>query len=473
MRWVLVKGRVSRDDAGRPVCMSGTILDVTARKRDDWAQRLFADASAGMASLDAATCARGVARAVANRFADWALVHVRDFGGVVLTEVAASKHVAQPARTIVRELWAKHVLESPDIPLDRPLRFPSDDHDAVRHLAESEAHARLFERIDPCSWMVLPLHVRGAPVGALTVARTRERSARYDERDLATFTELARRISIRLENAFLFAAEQHQRARFQALVEATSQVVWATDARGVVKDESQSWQKFTGVPARELARTGGVAAVHPDDRERAVAAWHAAVATGALYEHELRLRRVDGEYHWAILRATPVRDVRGHVVEWIGVTVDVQEQREVRARLERSEASYRRIVETANEGIWTITLDGVTTFANHPGMAEILDTTVEDLVGRSVFDFLFPEDVDAMHETLALRAAGHSGGRASCVSGLRAGARCGRAVRPRRSSGPRAAWRGRWPASRTSPRSSSPSAIARDTSCWRSTRATS
>jgi PAS domain S-box-containing protein len=385
VRWMLVKGRLSRDALGRPGCMSGTILDVTARKRDEWATRLLAEASAAMASLDAAACLRSVTRAIANRFADWALVHVRDLDGALLTDVAASRHIIPLLRNVVRDLWLEYVAEGIAAP-DRTSPLGFDDDCGSPRPDSSDVDRALRKALDARSCMALPLHVGGREVGAITVARSRDRSARFDERDRATFAEVVRRISNRLENAFLFRAEQRQRARFQALVEATANVVWTTDVGGALP-------------------TGGITAVHSDDRERAETTWRNAVATGTLFEQELRVRRSEGDYRWAVVRATPVRDVDGKVIEWVGITVDVQDQHEVRARLEESEASYRRIVETANEGIVTLDREGGITFANRR-MAETLDTTVKDLLGRSIFDFVHPEDRDNAREALRDRLAG-------------------------------------------------------------------
>jgi PAS domain-containing protein len=34
VRWLFVKGRLTRDEEGKPLRVSGTVLDVTVRKRD-------------------------------------------------------------------------------------------------------------------------------------------------------------------------------------------------------------------------------------------------------------------------------------------------------------------------------------------------------------------------------------------------------------------------------------------------------
>ncbi len=63
--------------------------------------------------------------------------------------------------------------------------------------------------------------------------------------------------------------------------------------------------------------------------------------------------------------------------------------REARA----SEERFRRIVETAAEGIWTVDRSGVTTFAN-PQMASMLGYTVDEMIGVSVFDFVDATDLE-------------------------------------------------------------------------------
>ena len=60
--------------------------------------------------------------------------------------------------------------------------------------------------------------------------------------------------------------------------------------------------------------------------------------------------------------------------------------------LRESEAGYRQIVDTANEGIWVGGPDAVTTFVN-ARMAEMLGCSVEEMIGRPVTDFMFEEDM--------------------------------------------------------------------------------
>jgi len=76
-------------------------------------------------------------------------------------------------------------------------------------------------------------------------------------------------------------------------------------------------------------------------------------------------------------------------------------------RLRESEARYRRIVETANEGIWIIDAEHRTTFANDR-MGEILGFQPQEMVAKSFFDFMDEQGpCDARH----LFSAGQSNSR--------------------------------------------------------------
>jgi PAS domain S-box-containing protein len=59
--------------------------------------------------------------------------------------------------------------------------------------------------------------------------------------------------------------------------------------------------------------------------------------------------------------------------------------------LRESEAKYRQIVDTANEGIWAVGPDLTTTFVN-ARMAGMLGYSGEEMIGRPFTDFMFSED---------------------------------------------------------------------------------
>src|SRR5262249_44858897 len=75
--------------------------------------------------------------------------------------------------------------------------------------------------------------------------------------------------------------------------------------------------------------------------------------------------------------------------------------------LRESEEKYRRIVETANEGIWVLDADARVTFVNGR-MAELLGYRPEEVLGRAKWDFLFEEDQAWVRALYERRRAGVS-----------------------------------------------------------------
>jgi PAS domain S-box-containing protein len=60
-------------------------------------------------------------------------------------------------------------------------------------------------------------------------------------------------------------------------------------------------------------------------------------------------------------------------------------------RKDDSDSRYRLMVELANEGIWAIDAASVTTFVN-PKMAAMLGYEADEMTGRPMMDFVFPEE---------------------------------------------------------------------------------
>ena len=57
---------------------------------------------------------------------------------------------------------------------------------------------------------------------------------------------------------------------------------------------------------------------HPDDLSNALDTFSQAMQTGTSYQALSRLRRADGEYRWHQVRAQPLRDREGRIVQWYG-----------------------------------------------------------------------------------------------------------------------------------------------------------
>lgn len=95
----------------------------------------------------------------------------------------------------------------------------------------------------------------------------------------------------------------------------------------------------------------------------------------------------DGKRTYYLCIASPIYNEKGELIGAIESVRDITERRETEEALAESEERYRRIVETANEGIWITDAQGFTTFANRK-MADMLGCCQESLIGTSIIDYI-------------------------------------------------------------------------------------
>lgn len=79
---------------------------------------------------------------------------------------------------------------------------------------------------------------------------------------------------------------------FRNLADSLPQIVWVADATGCNTYLNRRWYEYTGIDPSSVHSLQAVA--HPDDFESTMEAWREAVALGAIFETEYRLKRHDG-----------------------------------------------------------------------------------------------------------------------------------------------------------------------------------
>jgi len=84
---------------------------------------------------------------------------------------------------------------------------------------------------------------------------------------------------------------------------------------------------------------------------------------------------------------------------------NITERKEAEEALRKSEEKYRLLIDTANEGIWVMDACHQTTYVNQ-AMIHMLGYDQGEIIGRSVEDFLFPEDTAQHEQRMKERHAG-------------------------------------------------------------------
>jgi len=194
------------------------------------------------------------------------------------------------------------------------------------------------------------------------------------------------------------AALRERETAYRTLFEQSPFSVALTDGEGRYVEVNDSFCEQAGLPRSEvIGKTpidlGQVNQQQYDEFREAIRQ-----RGGSIEQHEATFRMRDGSTAHALVSAKVI-EVRGQ--RYVLATVNYITQRvQAEAALRKSEARFRRIVDTTNDGIWAIDERGITTFVNRR-MAEMLGYTPEEMIGQSLLSFVFPEDIAFVEERLA------------------------------------------------------------------------
>ena len=166
----------------------------------------------------------------------------------------------------------------------------------------------------------------------------------------------------------------------------------AVDMREAGDLDQPGWAARTGQNREEYQGHGWANAVHPDDAQATIDAWESAVARREMFIFEHRVRRHDGQWRLCAIRAIPVLDTAGEVIEWVGVHTDITDQRAAEEAL-REES---RTLETLNKTGSTV--------AEHLDVESIVQTVTDagvELTGAQ-FGAFFYNVINAAGESYML-----------------------------------------------------------------------
>ena len=133
-------------------------------------------------------------------------------------------------------------------------------------------------------------------------------------------------ITRRKQNQEKLAASEE---RYRVLADLNPQAIWMGSPEGQITYANQGFLDYIGLTMEQASNgTDWLQAFHPDEHARVIEAWVRSVTTGSEYEIEARMIRAgDGAVRWWWLRALPVRDDSGKILNWLGVAIDIHDRK--------------------------------------------------------------------------------------------------------------------------------------------------
>ena len=137
---------------------------------------------------------------------------------------------------------------------------------------------------------------------------------------------------------------------FRTVFEAAPLGIAIADPDGYFIEINRAFHRLLGYDPQEVRELTFADITHPDDRQETVRLSLQA-RNGALnaYEVEKRYLKKNGDFLWAVVRTTAIRDEQGKLQYWIGIIEDVTERKKAKEALEESEKRYRDILDSIKD----------------------------------------------------------------------------------------------------------------------------
>jgi len=177
-------------------------------------------------------------------------------------------------------------------------------------------------------------------------ARKRSEVAIRDARD-----ELEVKVEERtaeLKKSILEIKESEQRMRL--LSESIPQQMWSANGQGCIEYCNRHLIDYIGTIANGLHGEVFFNIVHPMDQPMFIRAWRDALTAGKTFEMEARVRNLDGEYRWFLIRSFPEYSADGNVTHWYGIHIDMEQQHRAQQGLIAAQDELSRQSRTLSMG---------------------------------------------------------------------------------------------------------------------------
>jgi PAS domain S-box-containing protein len=230
---------------------------------------------------------------------------------------------------------------------------------------------------------------------SFSVLRTEQQVDAY----LATATDIHD-----LQRAFLLAQESAEQLRLAAA--STQLGVYSFDLGTRQHAWSAELKAIFGLSADAPAPGEIAECVHPEDRARfeALRRESFAAASSGTFQDEHRIIRQDGSVRWVFVKGRVSFTGDGDARKpqgGLGFVLDITERKIAEQALAHSEERYRALVDTANDIVATLDLEGRFTTIN-PAVQRILGYEPHELIGVPLRQLIPPDEL-AIHESMLKR----------------------------------------------------------------------
>jgi len=201
---------------------------------------------------------------------------------------------------------------------------------------------------------------------------------------LATYRDVTERTQ--MEQAL-----RESEKRYHKLVDTAPDVIYTLLWDGTLASLNPAFEKITGWSRNEWLNKHFAELVHPDDLAKAVETFQQTMRDETPPPYELRIRAKSGDYLVGEFTSKPLVE-KGKVIGGLGIARDITKRKRAEEALRESEERYRSLVETSPDAVTMTDLEGRVIYVSPQTLELHGFKSAEELIGRSAFDLIAPED---------------------------------------------------------------------------------
>ena len=202
------------------------------------------------------------------------------------------------------------------------------------------------------------------------------------------------------------SALQMREHELLGIIETIPSMILSISPTGEVTHLNQRHLEYFGARFEELTNRGWAKFIHPDDLEETAKSFFRSIEAGEPYNLINRLRRADGEYRWHHGMGGPLRDPDGKIIQYYGLSVDIDEWKRAEEIVRKSERELRTLIDVMPAIVGVSLPDGTVDFLSQSWL-DYFGQTTEEAMGGGWASVIHPDDVDRV---LANRQAGLASG---------------------------------------------------------------
>ena len=188
--------------------------------------------------------------------------------------------------------------------------------------------------------------------------------------------------------------------KLRQLIETVPGLIWSTAPDGEPTHLNQRMLDYSGMQFEDYLHRGWEALLHPDDFPETASAFYHAIQTGTSYQTVHRLRRADGEFRWYHVRGEPLRDREGRIIQWYGLSVDIDEAKKAEDRLRRSEAYLAEAERLSHTGTAVYNETEISYWSDEAASLFGFDPLQGIPSREAVWKRIHPDDLDRVNENI-------------------------------------------------------------------------